>query len=1057
MKQSLLPILLAFCLSQFAFAQNKTLWNGEDQATQTCKTAYGSILSGPDAHTGNYYFQAEPDNWHSPRISFECTGMWRGDISHFDALRFFIKSNKPLQTTAIRFTTFYAAGKWVNLLPYLSATTSIGTDYQEVVIPIDSLKTEEYDLSSIESLEFSTAPTSGTTFFIDDLILTDNTPPVISVSPLSHQVIRLLVNERFDTSSCYEVSNYQLGSATGPGYGLPKNPARVGRQSQVTGLKPKSGTPIVQSELFLVFDQPLQNGFEYRLEVKSLKDPAGNAAVLDTTFTYSDTSIFGNVKANQVGYVPDSPKLGKLGNFLGDAWFLPIDPQNTPDFHLLDEAENVVFSGKSTFLKADSAFSGEMVFELDFSGVKTPGKYHLYVPGYGRSEQFRIASDVYDETYFHTARALYFQRSGTLQQANALEWARNGLPDPTAEIHTSHSSSNLYSTTDYPPGTKLPMPGGWLDAGDYGRYVPTAASALFILFTAFELYPEKFPDNHLNIPESGNKIPDILDEAMYETTWLKSMQAPDGGVYFRVTPATWSAGLPEEETNTLYISGKTTQSTAMFAAAMAMAYRNLKLYFPAHADSYIAQAVKAWAFLKAHSHSSAPVVTPGISAGPYPDPEDRDNRAWAAAELYKSTGDVSYQTDFLAYYAQIPHEFHATMSWQQHTVKAAWAYATTKFPTDQTIVTEFKGRLESEILPNYNTRTLQTHAYRGAYHPFKGYIGYGTFGMAQSYAFDYIMFSYLLGKPDLLDLAKIQLDIPLGNNPLSKTFITGIGKNSPAFPLHWSTVANHYSKPVPGVPVFGPAASLVMNRPSSLAIQDPLNRYPVGFKKEDPYPVLRRHTDTREAVEMSEFTVQEIAVTAVVFAFFSSIINEALPVKLADFHANINECNVRLHWTTTEEINADYFAIERSADARRFAEIGRVNALGNSITNREYQFVDSLPGARNYYRLRQVDLDSTSEYSAIRFAASECDTPYFVLKNISRNQYQLQPAETGKVHGQKLTGRVYHISGAIKSEFNVKENGTTDINCAGFSPGIYILKVLGDQHEELFTGKLLVY
>lgn len=315
----------------------------------------------------------------------------------------------------------------------------------------------------------------------------------------------------------------------------------------------------------------------------------------------------------------------------------------------------------------------------------------------------------------------------------------------------------------------------------------------------------------------------------------------------------------------------------MFAAAMAMAYRNFKNFYPAYAGTCLDMAKKAWLFLNDHQDPSAPVNVPGISAGPYPDPEDKDNRAWAAAELYKTTGETIYHQDFLDWYSKIPHEFSATMSWQKHTLKAIWAYATTQYPVVQAHIDEFKTKLNTELLADYEKRTMQIHAYHGAYHPFKEFIGYGSFGMAQSYAFDCIMFSHLLNKPELLDLAKIQLDIPLGNNPLSMTFITGLGKRSPRHPLHWSTVPGKFAEPVPGVPVFGPAASLVMNRPSSFAIQDPANRYPAGLKKSDPYPVLRRYTDAREAVEMSEFTVQEIAVTMAAFAFFGAPANPAPP------------------------------------------------------------------------------------------------------------------------------------------------------------------------------------
>lgn len=858
------------CLPGWLTAQNKVLWDGEMADPASCNKAYGSVISGPDAYAGNYCFRAEPDNSHAPRIGFNCSDMWRADVSGFDELRFFIKSNQPGQTTSVRFTTYFAQSNWVNVDPYIVGGGPLSTGYQEVRIPLDLLKTAAFDLSSVEYLEFSKSPVPQLKFFVDNISVADLTKPDISYQLLSDRVITLKINEKLDTLECRKVAHYTLTSETDVHYQGGGNPARVGLHYYVNGLKPISGSPIVTVELFLIFDNALIEGHSYQLHADDIPDLSGNSATLHATFPFSDRDIYGNVKANQIGYLPHSPKLGKLGNFLGDQWAMPLDTIDPPAFQVISTAGQVVWNEKTKFLKSDLDFSGEWVADLDFSALEAPGAYFLYVPGYGRSETFQISDQVYKDAYFHTGRALYYQRTGRLDHAYAADWAREGLPGTTAEIHPSHLSSPLYSPTDLPPGTQLPMTKGWLDAGDYGRYVPTAASAMFILFTAYELYPQKFPDNHLQIPESGNNIPDVLDELKYETDWLKQMQAPDGGVYFRVTPATWSGGLPEDEKNTLFISEKTTQATAMFAAAMAMASRNFKSYYPAYADSCLEMAKKAWLFINDHQDASMPVNVPGISAGPYPDPEDRDNRAWAAAELYKTTGESIYHTDFQAWYSKIPHEFHATMSWQQHTVKAIWAYSTTKYPVSPAYIDEFKNKLNTEILVNYEKRTMDIHAYHGAYHPFKEYIGYGSFGMAQSYAFDYIMFSHLLQKPELLELAKIQLDIPLGNNPLSMTFITGLGSQSPRYPLHWSTIPGKYPEPVPGVPVFGPAASLVMNRPSSFAIQDPANRYPAGFKKSDPYPVLRRYTDAREAVEMSEFTVQEIAVTMATFAFFST-------------------------------------------------------------------------------------------------------------------------------------------------------------------------------------------
>lgn len=875
----------------------------------------------------------------------------------------------------------------------------------------------------------------------------------ITFSPVSERVALITVHERFDTTGCHDTSRYSLQSASDPDYQSAVPPSRVGRHTFVKGIS-DTGEPDIVFELYLIFEIPLKNGQSYTLQAQNILDMNGNAMSLDTNFMFSDADIRGNVKVNQVGYLPDSPKLAKLGRFLGDAWFMPVDTISPPSFQIIGSNGQAAFSGICTYLKSDSAFSGESVCDIDFSNLQTPGQYHIYVPGYGRSEVFTISTDCYNELYFNTARALYYQRSGTLDAPHAGAWARDGLPASTAEIHSSHLSSPLYSASDYPPGTALPMQGGWLDAGDYGRYVPTAASALFILFTAFELYPEKFPDNHLNVPESGNGIPDWLDEAHYETDWLMQMQAPDGGVYFRVTPATWSQGLPGDETKTLYISEKTTQSTALFAAVMAMASRAFKKFDAAYAATCLLKARNAWAFLTMHLTATPTVNVPGISAGPYPDPIDADNRAWAAAELYKTTGEPGFDAAFNEWYGQIPHQFHATMSWQQHTFKAAWAYATTDFPVDATFVDEFKNKLNSEVLVNYFNRTMKIHAYHGAYHHFKGYVGYGSFGMAQSYAFDYIMFSKILQKPELLDYAKIQLDIPLGNNPLSQCFITGAGTHSPRFPLHWSTVPGRFAEPVPGVPVFGPAASLLMNRPSSFAIQDSLNRYPYGFRKEDPYPVLRRYTDARQAVEMSEFTVQEIGVTAAVFAFFSSIINNALPVRLARFTARPTDCSVVLEWSTSEEVNASHFSIQRSTDGRNFKEIGHVNATGSSNTIEQYRFEDTAPQPRNYYRLQTVDMDGKYENSSIRFAALSCRNVDWAVVPARDNVFKIVLKKPLDAFANGFVAAVYNQLGTKICQLKAPDRLTFDSSL--LPPGIYIIHAYTREGDDLGSRKCVV-
>ncbi len=91
-----------------------------------------------------------------------------------------------------------------------------------------------------------------------------------------------------------------------------------------------------------------------------------------------------------------------------------------------------------------------------------------------------------------------------------------------------------------------------------------------------------------------------------------------------------------------------------------------------------------------------------------------------------------------------------------------------------------------------------------------------------------------------------------------------------------------------------------------------------------------------------------------------------VPVKLSDFKLKENSGNNLLQWKTSNEINSDYFTIERSSNARTFESIGRVSASGNSSTEKNYSFTDQTPlKGVNYYRLRTVDKDGNAEYSKI--------------------------------------------------------------------------------------------
>lgn len=119
-------------------------------------------------------------------------------------------------------------------------------------------------------------------------------------------------------------------------------------------------------------------------------------------------------------------------------------------------------------------------------------------------------------------------------------------------------------------------------------------------------------------------------------------------------------------------------------------------------------------------------------------------------------------------------------------------------------------------------------------------------------------------------------------------------------------------------------------------------------------------------IELVYFSALALGQDIEVYEAYSTV--SPLPVTLTAFQAKATPAGVALAWTTASERGADYFAVERAADAQKsFQTIGRVRCAGTTTQAQAYQFVDATaaPGALGYYRLRQVDLDGTETFGSV--------------------------------------------------------------------------------------------
>ena len=280
--------------------------------------------------------------------------------------------------------------------------------------------------------------------------------------------------------------------------------------------------------------------------------------------------------------------------------------------------------------------SGDDVAEVDFTEVTAPGEYYLYVPSLDRrSYTFRIADDVYDIVGAVAMKSFYFQRCN---HDRALPFASDAIGGHGGEGQWVDGACHAADSSAPPgPGSAdhgpLDLRGGWHDAGDYqktlwGRGVPS------ILF-AYEVSPSAWTDGQLAIPESGNGIPDLLDEVRWELDFYVRMQRPDGHFLTSVkgrAPASGAIASPPSASNEGRVYFDTTapsgdgwsgggvtidQATANAVLALAHAaivFRSIGQ--DATADTYEDAARSGWAWLAGRSPSAVdrPLVTAAAAA-----------------------------------------------------------------------------------------------------------------------------------------------------------------------------------------------------------------------------------------------------------------------------------------------------------------------------------------------------------------------------------------------------------------------------------------------------------
>lgn len=321
------------------------------------------------------------------------------------------------------------------------------------------------------------------------------------------------------------------------------------------------------------------------------------------------------IYVNQLGYLPNAKKAASS-----------TFPCN---FQLINaENQHSIFDGTTSSAMEDPS-SGEKIYPIDFSGVTTPGRYYILAGNGERSHAFQICNDVYEKLKHDLTKVFYYQRCGC-----PLENEHAGI-----YTHAACHTAPAIFLEDYLTGTPDPesfdMAGGWHDAGDFGRYTSPGAVALAHLLYAYELFPQNLQMN-LNIPESGNALPDLLNECLYELKWMLKMQAPSGGCYHKLTSFNHADFvMPEDDHAPFLIYPVSSMATADFAAVMALASRVYAGLLPDFSQTALEASRRAWNWLEANPYTGFHNPE-GSNTGEYDDVSDLDERLWASAELLRT-------------------------------------------------------------------------------------------------------------------------------------------------------------------------------------------------------------------------------------------------------------------------------------------------------------------------------------------------------------------------------------------------------------------------------------
>ncbi len=771
----------------------------------------------------------------------------------------------------------------------------------------------------------------------------------------------------------------------------------------------------------------------------------------------SAQSISDFIHVDQFGYTTNSTKVAvlsdpQIGYNAGSAYTAPVtmELRNT-------DTDAIVFSAAPTSWSSGATHgqSGDKGWWFDFSSYTTAGTYYVYdATNDERSADFIINDNVYNAVLKSAVKMFYYNRCN---MAKVSPYAESNWTDGNNFENALQDANCRYVYDVSNAALEKDLTGGWFDAGDYNKYITFANSAVHELLSAYEDNPSIFTDDW-NIPESGNGIPDILDEIKWELDWLLKMTNNDGTAIIKMGSISYSeneAAPPSANTDQRYYGPTCTAASidvaGMFAHA-ARIYDGLPGMSGFVSDLEI-KALAAWNYVEPliGSNQLETNCDDGtIKAGDADRSvgEQKEDALIAAIYLFDRFGNSEYN-DYVIANINDAEPINADF-WSAYkmSLNTALLDYTTIAGANSTTVTTILNSINTVVTNNWNGfyGFNDDDLYR-AYMPDWAYHWGSSLPKAGFGILNLLLNKYNINSSSSDDYrlkAAQQVHYFHGVNPQGLVYLSNMydfGGDRCIDEIYHTWFNDGTDWDNAQTSLYGPAPGYVTGGPN--------HDYTANTSLAPPYnqPDQKSYLDFNTGFPDNSWEITEPAIYYQAFyvRLLANFVSEEGPLSVEwqdPLWGYFEKGDNHLYWTTGKEVDNAYFEIQRSPNGMDWSKIGNVSAQGNSISTSRYAFKDRSPLIGiNYYRLRQVDHDERFDYSNIITIENKSISSIILSPNPAYETVSISSnIDRGQVEVLDLNGVV------LKTE--VIDQRIITLNVRDLPKGIYFIKVLDNNGHQ---------